>query len=284
MKLRTVTIALIQMHMTANPSENVARAITKVAEAVRNGAQIVCLPELFPYLYFPQEEKNKKWFTVAEKIPGPTTKQLSDVAKANKIVLIGGSLFEKSGATYYNTSVVFNETGKIIGTYRKLHVPHDPLFYEQHYFAQGDAGYCLCKTTYGTIAVLICYDQWFPEAARCAALLGAEIIFYPTAIGWINDVEPVEGDWRDAWETVQRGHAIENGVHIATVNRVGIENNLHFWGNSFISGPFGKILVRGKDDEEIIMATCDIAEGKNVQEAWRFLHNRRPDMYKKLVT
>ena len=282
----TVTIALVQMSMSSHCSANIKKAVTLVNKAAQRGAQIVCLPEIFPFLYFPQEEKNEKWFSFAESIPGPTTTLLSTVAQEHKIVLIGGSIFEKSGTKYYNTSVVFNINGKIMGRYRKVHIPHDPKFYEQHYFSPGDLGYCVCPTPYGKIAVLICYDQWFPEAARIATLRGAEIIFYPTAIGYIKDVDPEEGrngNWHDAWETVQRGHAIANSVHIAAVNRVGSEGDLHFWGRSFIAAPFGKILAKGSDQEEIVMARCDLSEGKQVQEAWRFLHNRRPEMYKDLT-
>lgn len=280
---KTVTIALVQMSMGTDSASNLAKACAKVKEAAQRGANIVCLPELFPYLYFPQEEDNKRWFNIAESIPGPTSEKLSVLAKENKIVLVGGSIFEKSGKKYYNTSVVFNPDGKIVGKYRKLHIPHDPLFYEQHYFAPGDKGYCVCQTAYGKIAVLICYDQWFPEAARSVTLQGAEIIFYPTAIGWIKGVKPEEGDWHDAWETVQRGHAIANGVYVAAVNRVGSEGKLHFWGGSFISGPFGTVLARGNDQEQLVIAKCDITKGKNVQEAWCFLHNRRPELYKGLI-
>lgn len=277
-------IALVQMKMSAEPQKNLANALKKICLAAKRGAKIVCLPELFTTFYFPQSAKNQKYFVAAEKIPGPTTKALASAAKQNKVVLIGGSIFEKSGRKFYNTSVVFGPNGKLLGKYRKTHIPHDPSFYEQNYFSCGDLGYKVFSTPFGKIAPLICYDQWFPEAARALALKGAEIIFYPTAIGTLKNVQQVEGNWYDAWQTVQRGHAIANNVFVAAVNRVGKEGKMNFFGGSFVSGPFGKILAKASHSrEEILIAKINLSECSQVKKGWRFFKNRRPDTYKALL-
>lgn len=280
MKEKNVTIGLVQMSMSHDISENLVKALTQIDEAAKKGCHIVCLPELFTTRYFPQDV-SKLPFELAETIPGRTTAPLAEAAKKNKIILVGGTIFEKAGKKFYNTAVVFNEKGKLIGTYRKLHVPHDPFFYEQAYFSKGDK-FCICKTRHGNISVSICYDQWFPEAARAVAMMGADIILYPTAIGCIEGNNEKYGSWQDAWETIQRGHAIANSVVVAAANRAGKEGKLQFWGGSFICNQFGKVLARGGYGEEIIIATVDVTVGKKIREEWRFATERRHELYKNI--
>lgn len=278
---RKVKVAIIQMGMSDSIETNLEKATRKIDEAAKIGAKIIALPELFTTPYFPQDEKTEKDFP--EEIPGKTTELLSKSAKENQIILVAGSIYEKAGNKQYNTSVVVDESGKILGKYRKMHIPHDPNFYEQCYFEKGDLGYQIFKTKYGNIGVLICYDQWFPEAARALALMGADIIFYPTAIGTVKGVEQKEGDWQHAWETVQIGHGIANCIHIAPINRVGTEKEMDFFGGSFISGPFGKILAHAGNKEEVLIGECDFSENQFVRDGWRFFKERRPETYKKLL-
>ncbi len=281
-----VTIALIQMKMDADPTKNREKAIARIKEAAKKGANIVALPEIFTSPYFPQDEKADAG-KYAETIPGPTSDALARAARENKVVVVGGSIFEKDvkggKARYFNTTAVFDETGKLLGTYRKLHIPHDPQFYEQNYFEAGDLGFKVFETRYGKLGTLICYDQWFPEAARTLALMDADIIFYPTAIGFVDGVEQTEGKWQDAWTTIQRGHAIANNVIVAAINRVGREKAMEFWGGSFVCSQFGTVLGLGKDKEEIVIATVDLDLKKNVREGWRFFYGRRPELYGKIV-
>ena len=277
-----VTIGLIQTTVSDNLKENTQKTVSRIEEASRRGAQIICLQELFRTKYFPQIEK-KDFSNLAEMIPGESTTFFSKLAKENRVVIIV-PIFEKgSNGKYYNSAVVIDADGKILGAYRKLHVPHDPLFYEKDYFEPGDSGYGIYQTKYARIGVLICYDQWFPEPARINTLKGAEIIFYPTAIGWIKDYTSSDGDWRDAWKTVQRAHAIENGVHVAAVNRVGEEGQLKFWGSSFVCDSFGNILAEASQtNEEVLVVEVDLRKNEEIQEGWGFLKNRRPDTYKSL--
>jgi agmatine deiminase len=277
-----VKIGLVQMGMSPDKFRNVDKAVRGIRDAAGKGANIVCLPELFTSPYFPQEERTsaKRY---AEAVPGETTDALSEAAEANGVVVVGGSLFERDGEKLFNTTPVFDEKGKLLGKYRKMHVPHDPSFYEQNYFERGDLGYKVFETRYGKLGTLICYDQWFPEAARILALMGADIIFYPTAIGLVDGVGQAEGDWQNAWTTVQAGHAIANGVAVAAVNRVGREGRMRFWGGSFVSSQFGTVLAKGGDKEEIVLAEIDTSLGRDVKEGWRFFYNRRPDTYRKLV-
>ena len=282
------------MRCNASRDENLKRALLKISEAAAKGAQIVSLPELFLNPYFCQKKDDKGAFAMAEGIPGPTTQVLSEVARRLKITLVGGSIFEKgSNGKFYNTTPVFGPDGAELGTYRKTHIPEDLRFHEQHYFSPGDTGIRVFDTPLGKIAPLICFDQWFPEAARIAALQGAEILFYPTAIGNFADEKPEEGlsaeasqseakegSWQDAWETVQRGHAIANNVFVAAVNRVGREDDLEFFGGSFICDAFGKVLARAGHEEEILLAECDLSMNPGVREGWGFFRNRRPEMYK----
>ena len=280
---KTVTVAGVQASATQDVAANLAQAERLVRRAARKGAQIICLPELFRTVYFPQHAKRDvKPF--AETIPGESTRVFSKLAKEVGAVLIV-PVFERAGrenpGRYYNSAVVIDERGRLLPTYRKLHLPHDPLFYEQNYFAPGDTGYRIYKTKFASFAVLICYDQWFPEAARMATLGGAEIIFYPTAIGNVVGYRPPDGDWHDAWETVMRGHAIANGVHVVAVNRVGREDRLRFWGQSFACDSFGKVLKRASAaQEEILVAKLDLSHNRRIREGWGFFRNRRPDTYR----
>ena len=276
-----ITIGLVQMAMSEDMDKNLQSAVAKISLAAKKGAQIVCLPELFTAPYFPRERECRSDYS--EKIPGKTTRALSDAAKENSVVLVGGSIFEKAKTGRYNTSMIFDENGVLAGKYRKIHVPQDENFYEKDYFAPGDLGYCVADTAYCKIGVLICYDQWYPEAARTLALMGAEIIFYPTAIGTVKGIAQAEGPWQEAWENVQRGHAIANGVAIAAANRAGTEAGMSFWGGSFVCNAFGKTLARGGAGEELVVSTIDLEHGRAVREGWRFFHNRRPDTYGKLV-
>jgi agmatine deiminase len=259
------------------------KTLAKTEEAAKKGAQIVCLQELYRTQYFPQEE-HKKAGDLAETIPGESTKAFSDLAKKRKITVIV-PLFEKGvDHKFYNSAVTIGENGKTLGVYRKVHIPNDPFFYEKNYFEAGNSGYQMYQTLQARISVLICYDQWFPEPARISALKGADIIFYPTAIGTVKDYTSPDGDWHEAWKTVQRAHAIANGVHVAAVNRVGEEGQLKFWGGSFVCDSFGKILKEANSEkEEVLIAKLDIGKNKRIQEGWGFFENRRPDTYKSLT-
>jgi agmatine deiminase len=278
-----VNIGLIQTKVSENIADNLKKTLEKIKEAAAKGAQVVCLQELYKTKYFPQKEKEDV-SNLAETIPGESTKAFSALAKEEKIVIIA-PLFEKaSNGKYYNTAAVIDANGKISGCYRKMHIPQDPFFYEKNYFEGGDQGYNVHKTKYARIGVLICYDQWFSEAARINALKGAEIIFYPTAIGYIKGHSSSDGDWHDAWKTVQRAHAISNGVHVAAVNRVGEEGQLKFWGGSFVSDSFGKVLGEASyTKEEVLVVNVDLSKNNQIQEGWGFLKNRRPETYKSLI-
>jgi agmatine deiminase len=221
---------------------------------------------------------------LAESIPGESTKMFSELAKKHKLVIIA-PLFEKAkDDKFYNSAVVIDANGELLGTYRKAHIPHDPYFYEKDYFEEGDSDYKVFETPFARISALICYDQWFPEPARICALKGAEIIFYPTAIGYVKGYTSEDGDWHDAWKTVQRAHAIGNGIHVAAVNRVGEEGELQFWGGSFVCDSFGKVLNEASaTKEEVLIVKVDLSKNKRIQEGWGFLRNRRPDTYKRLL-
>jgi N-carbamoylputrescine amidase len=278
-----VTVGLVQMEARKNPEANVAHAVSRIEAAARKGAKIVCLQELFRSPYFPQAEDARK-FSLAEAIPGPTTRVLGRLAREREIVIVG-SIFEKrSPGIYHNTAVVIDADGKLAGKYRKMHIPDDPCYYEKFYFTPGDLGFPSFETRYARVGALVCWDQWFPEAARLAALSGAEILFYPTAIGWL-DHEPrrVALAQRSAWEIVQRAHAVANGVFVAAVNRVGREGKLKFWGNSFVADPFGEVVARGGDREELLLARCDLSKIEETRQNWPFLRDRRIDAYEGLM-
>jgi len=279
-KKRGVTLGLIQMSISEDPDRNLSRAAEKIREAAENGAQIICLPELYRTRYFPQK-RGVQSTILAETIPGISTQTFSVLAKELSVVLII-PVFEKArNGKFYNSAVVIDRDGRLQDTYRKVHLPHDPGFYEQDYFVPGDLGFRLFKTRYADFSVLICYDQWFPEAARTCTLLGADILFYPTAIGTFLDSPDPE--WHEAWETVQRGHAIANGVHVCSVNRVGIEGALNFWGGSFLCDSFGTVLGRAGSEEEILVLSVDLDRNREIREGWGFLKNRRPEMYGRLI-
>jgi N-carbamoylputrescine amidase len=280
-----VKIALVQMSCANDPIANLAKAVQRIEAAAKKGAKIVCLQELFRSRYFCQSEDPRN-FKVAEAIPGPSTEVLGAVARRKKIVIVA-SLFERRTAgIYHNTAVVLDADGSIAGKYRKMHIPDDPLYYEKFYFTPGDLGFPSFQTRYARIAVLVCWDQWFPEGARAAALGGAQILFYPTAIGWIpKEPRTVARNQRNAWELIQRSHAIANGVYVVSANRVGSEGKIRFWGNSFVAGPLGEIVAHaGAKREEILIANCDLSKIEETRQAWPFLRDRRIDAYGALLT
>lgn len=282
MQRSKIKIGLVQTSVTADLDENLAHTCKLVKQAARRGAKIICLQELYRSPYFPQQE-HADADRYSETIPGESTQMFSPIARDEEVVIIVPLLEKKGPGEYYNSAVVIDADGRLHPPYRKVHIPHDPLYYEKNYFLPGSR-FRVFETFYGKIAVLICYDQWFPEAARAVTLMGAQIIFYPTAIGWIKGVEdPIEGDWREGWETVQRGHAISNGVHVAAVNRSGDEGGLRFWGSSFISDSFGNIISRAGCDETVLVDEIDLEMNEKVREGWGFLQNRRPDTYSILL-
>jgi N-carbamoylputrescine amidase len=278
------TLGLIQMRCAAEPAHNLAHSITRLEEAARRGADILCLPELFLSHYFCQRT-DTALFDLAEPIPGPTTERLANVARALGKVIVA-SLFERRAAgVYHNTAAVIDADGSLLGLYRKMHIPDDPLYYEKYYFTPGDTGFRIFDTRFGRIGVLVCWDQWFPEGARLTAMQGAQVLIYPTAIGWHPREREVFGvQQHQAWETIQRSHAIANGVYVAAINRTGHEGpaggGLDFWGASFVSDPFGVVLTKAShNQEEIIIAECDMARMEDVRRNWPFLRDRRIDAY-----
>jgi N-carbamoylputrescine amidase len=273
-------VALVQMAMSADPAANLEKAAARVEEAARKGAQVVCLPELFRSHYFCQRE-DAALFDLAETVPGPSTERLAAVARKAGVAVVA-PIFEKRAPGLYHNSAAILE-GDAVGLYRKMHIPDDPAFYEKYYFAPGDLGFRAFDTKAGRIGTLICWDQWYPEAARLTALQGASVIFYPTAIGWHPHEKAQHGiTQRDAWRTIQRGHAIANGVYVAAVNRVGHEGNpgLEFWGTSFLCDPFGVVVAEASTDkEEILVGEIDLARIEEVRRNWPFLRDRRIDAY-----
>jgi N-carbamoylputrescine amidase len=281
-------LGLIQMSCGLGVDDNLQKALTLIGQAAQRGAQIICLQELFRSQYFCQKQ-DATIFDLAEPIPGPSTEALASVARQHQVVIVG-SLFERRDAgVYHNTAVVLDADGSLLGTYRKMHIPDDPLYFEKYYFTPGDQGYRCFDTRFGRIGVLVCWDQWYPEGARLTALQGAKVLFYPTAIGWHPSEKAQYGAaQRDAWRTIQRAHAIANGVYVAAVNRVGHEGNseggLEFWGSSFVSDPFGVVLSEGSNNkEEILVAECDLAHLESVRRNWPFLRDRRIDSYGQIV-
>jgi N-carbamoylputrescine amidase len=278
------TVALVQMRCQPQAEANMETAIARIREAAAAGAQIVCLPELFLGHYFCQRE-DPSLFDLAEPIPGPSTKRLGEVAKATGTVVVA-SLFERRGAgVHHNTAAVIDADGQLLGIYRKMHIPDDPLYYEKYYFAPGDTGFRTFATRFGKIGVLVCWDQWFPEAARLTALRGAQILFYPTAIGWHPREKAQFGPGQhQAWELIQRSHAVANGLFVAVTNRVGHEGpadgGLEFWGGSFVSDPFGGLMAKGSHEaEELLIVKCDPAKQEEIRRHWPFLRDRRIDAY-----
>ncbi len=280
----TVTIALVQMVCVESKQANVARAVARIAAAARQGANIVCLQELFATHYLCQREDHAR-FASAEPIPGPTSAVLQQAARDHQVVVIG-SLFElRAAGIYHNTAVVFDADGTDLGMYRKMHIPDDPLYYEKFYFTPGDLGFRTFSTRFGCLGVGICWDQWFPEAARLMALQGAEIIFYPTAIGWLPDEKETQGESQhNAWETVMRGHSIANGLYVAAANRIGREDALEFWGASFVTDPYGNVLSRAaRDQEDLVIVQCQRSLVNTARTHWPFLRDRRIDAYGNLM-
>lgn len=268
------------MSCSAVPSENLAKVKPKIIELAKQGAQIICLQELFTSLYFCDEENHDN-FKLAEPIPGPSTNFLALLAKEYNIVIIA-SLFEKRAeGLYHNTTAVIDAGGEYLGKYRKMHIPDDPGYYEKFYFTPGDLGYKIFKTKFASIGVLICWDQWYPEAARITALMGAEILFYPTAIGWAESQDQATNEEQyNAWQTIQRSHAVANGVYVVSVNRVGNEGPMKFWGGSFISNPFGSIMYKAPHDKEVVhVEELDMAKSDRYRTHWPFLRDRRIDSY-----
>lgn len=276
----SVTVALVQMACSTNKQENVAKAVEGIAASAARGANVVCLQELFAGHYPCQSEDHAR-FAEAEPIPGPTSDALARAAKEHAVVVVG-SLFERRApGVYHNTAAVYDADGSLAGLYRKMHIPDDPLFYEKFYFTPGDLGFRSFATRYGRLGVCVCWDQWFPEAARLTALAGAEILFYPTAIGWLPTEKETYGPSQaNAWETMMRSHAIANGVFVAAPNRVGKEGQLEFWGGSFISDPYGNLIAKGqREHDEIITAACSLDLIDTARTHWPFLRDRRIDAY-----
>jgi N-carbamoylputrescine amidase len=283
---RTFRVGLVQMSMSPNVDDNVRKASAKVAEAAAKGAQVVCLPELYRSPYFCQKE-DADLFDLAETVPGPSTEAIGAAAKAAKVSVVVPIFEKRAPGLYHNSAVIIDETGANRGLYRKMHIPDDPSFYEKFYFTPGDLGFKTFDLSAGRIGTLICWDQWYPEAARLTALAGAAVLFYPTAIGWHPAEKAQYGvSQRDAWKTVQRGHAIANGVYVAAVNRVGHEPGipgsagLEFWGTSFLCDPFGVVIAEASvDKEEILVGEIDIGRIEEVRRGWPFLRDRRIDAY-----
>jgi N-carbamoylputrescine amidase len=290
MQNKKINIGLVQMSCTADVQTNMQKAIAGIREAAQKGANIVCLQELFTSLYFCDVEDHEN-FNLAEAIPGPSTDILSAVANELGVVIIA-SLFEKRAAgLYHNTTAVLDADGKYLGKYRKMHIPDDPGYYEKFYFTPGDAssedsGYRIFETKFAKIGVLICWDQWYPEASRVTALMGAEVLFYPTAIGWdTNETDPnINREQYSAWQTIQRSHAVANGVHVVSVNRVGREADQQFWGGSFVANPFGSLLYLASHvQEEVHVQEIDLDKTEYYRSTWPFLRDRRVDSYQPIT-
>ena len=277
----TISVGLVQMACSPDTSKNLEKAVDSIRAAAKQGAQIICLPELFLTQYFCQTEDPDN-FSLAEPLPGPTSTTLSNLAKELQIVLIVPLFEKRTQGIYHNTAIVIDADGSIAGTYRKMHIPDDPCFFEKFYFTPGDTGFKSFSTRYGKVGVLICWDQWFPEAARLTALSGAQFLFYPTAIGYQDEDAKVSQQQISAWETIQKSHAISNGVFLASVNRVGRENALTFWGKSFICNPFGEVIGQAEDEPQILIAKCPLSEIESTRQNWPFLRDRRVDAYQGL--
>lgn len=284
-----VTLGLLQHACSATPAENLKKTLSLAAKAARGGANIICTQELFRSQYFCQSEDHAN-FKLAETIPGPSTRAFQTLAKKHGVVVIA-SLFEKrASGLYHNTAVVIDADGQLLGAYRKMHIPDDPLYYEKFYFTPGDTGFRAWQTRFGKIGVLVCWDQWYPEAARLTAMQGAEILFYPTAIGW-HPAEKAEhgAHQHGAWEIIQRSHAVANGCYVAAVNRIGLErpvggSGIEFWGQSFVAGTSGQILAKGSvDQEEVLLVPVELGQVDTTRTHWPFLRDRRIDAYSDLT-
>ena len=275
-----VALALIQSSATSDIAANLTKACARIEQAASDGAELVCLQELFVAPYPCQGEVAER-FDWAESIPGPTSEALCKLAASKNIAIVGSVFEERAKGLYHNTVVVIDAGGAIVGRYRKMHIPDDPLYQEKYYFTPGDTGFVSIPTRFANVGPLVCWDQWFPEAARLASLAGAQVLVYPTAIGWQFDETPEEdAAQHDAWETVQRAHAIANGVFVASINRVGQEDGIRFWGQSFVADPFGRVLARASSEkEETLLVECDLGLIEKVRRDWPFLRDRRIDAY-----
>lgn len=279
-----VKVAAIQNNCVAEVEGNLERAVASIRQAAESGAQIICLQEMFTSLYFCQSEDHVH-FELAEPIPGPSTERLCELAAELEVVIVAGMFERRAPGLYHNTAVVIDADGSIVGIYRKMHIPDDPFFYEKFYFTPGDLGFDAFDTRYGRVGVCICWDQWFPEAARLTALAGAEILVYPTAIGWLAEDKPVYGEAQlTAWQTMMRSHSIANGVFVVAPNRVGVESNIEFWGASFVTDPYGNFLqMAGRENPEVLIADCDLSLLNVARTHWPFLRDRRIDAYQGLL-
>lgn len=277
------SVALVQMRCGGSTQRNIDSAVERIAAAATQGADVVCLQELFASTY-PCQEEDIRRFDDAEPIPGPTSQRIAEAAREHEVVVVGSFFERRAKGLYHNTAVVFERDGSCLGMYRKMHIPDDPNYYEKFYFAPGDLGFRSFQTSAGCIGICICWDQWFPEAARLTALQGADIIFYPSAIGWLPQEKQEFGETQwSAWETVMRGHAIANGVYVAAVNRVGVEQQIEFWGASFVADPNGQITGRAAhDQEQTLIIPCDFKQVDVVRTHWPFLRDRRIDAYGQL--
>jgi N-carbamoylputrescine amidase len=275
-----VTLAVVQMSCVPQKEPNVAKAVSRIAEAAAAGANVICLQELFAGQYPCQTEDHRR-FDEAEPIPGPTSEAIAAAARDNRVVVVGSFFERRAPGVYHNTAVIFDADGSTAGIYRKMHIPDDPLFYEKFYFTPGDLGFKSFDTRYGRVGTCVCWDQWFPEAARLTAMTGAQILFYPTAIGWQAPEKAEFGaSQHNAWETMMRSHAIANGVFVAATNRTGLEGGIEFWGASFICDPNGNVLARASHDkEETLLVECNLDQVDVVRTHWPFLRDRRVDAY-----
>ena len=282
-KNKNISVAAIQLPCSGDISRNIATTLQQIEAAAKAGANLICLQELFSSLYFCQSEDHRQ-FEIAESIPGPTTDRICQAAKENQVVIVAGVFERRTAGVFHNTAVVIETDGSILGTYRKMHIPDDPYFYEKFYFTPGDLGFQSFQTSVGNVGVCICWDQWFPEAARLTAMQGAEILVYPTAIGWqAPEKEQFGAAQVDAWQTMMRSHAIANGVYVVAPNRVGVEQNIEFWGASFVADPYGCVIAQAGQEAETIQADCDLSLIETARTHWPFFRDRRIDAYTNLT-
>ncbi len=282
-KIKNISVAAIQLPCSDDISKNIDATVQQIEAAAKSGANLICLQELFSSPYFCQSEDHSQ-FEIAESIPGPTTDRICQAAKENEVVIVAGLFERRTAGVFHNTAVVIEADGSILGTYRKMHIPDDPYFYEKFYFTPGDQGFQSFQTSVGNVGVCICWDQWFPEAARLTAMQGAEILVYPTAIGWQAPEKDQFGAAQvDAWQTMMRSHAIANGVYVVAPNRVGVEDNIEFWGASFVVDPYGCVIAQAGQNAETIQADCDFGLIETARTHWPFFRDRRIDAYTDLT-
>jgi N-carbamoylputrescine amidase len=279
-----VKVGLVQLSCTKSKEENIKKTIEAIRQAAQKGANIICLQELFASLYFCDVEDYEN-FKLAEPIPGETTMIFEQIAKELGVVIIASMFEKRTHGLYFNTTAVIDADGKYLGKYRKMHIPDDPGYYEKFYFTPGDTGYMTFKTKFGRIGVLICWDQWYPEAARITSLMGAEILFYPTAIGWAKSQDNATNtEQYNAWQTIQRSHSIANGVHVVSVNRTGEEGEMQFWGGSFVSNPFGTVMYQAPHlEEDVSVIEIDLEKTDHYRTHWPYLRDRRIDSYEPIT-